>query len=562
MDLDPDVAAAPTRGLRPSALLVFDDVIDDIIERFPDAVALLRAHEAVDGGQPKLEVLYANAEARSSWRNLGAPPGVLSVGLPIEDAAPAIAATDVVEACHRVARTGTPESCSFSCVSPDQSGQIAYDLRILRLRNDILVWVQRDVTARLRAIDDLRNSEREAERANRAKTEFLSRMSHELRTPLNSILGFSQLLELDGLGESHGDSLRQIQRAGRHLLDLINEVLDVARIESGRLDLSFEPVSVEEVAGAARDLIAPTAREQGIVLQPIELPDGPFRVQADRQRLLQVLLNLLSNAVKYNRPNGDVRIICHVSGGTGTISVRDTGPGLSIAERRRLFVPFERLGAEQTGIEGTGVGLALSRGLVERMGGALSVSSEVGAGCTFTVELPEGVESDPSVPDKTELLATPSDAGTAVEGDCTILYIEDNLANVRLVERVLARRPDVHLLTAVQGRLGLDIARQQVPSLILLDLHLPDMHGSEVLRRLREDPALNAVPVVILSADATNASVENLRSQGADDYLTKPFDVVQLLAFVDRARGVPAATHQPAATAADDQPDDTTPERR
>ena len=380
-------------------------------------------------------------------------------------------------------------------------------------------------------IAERRRAEEEADRANRAKSDFLSRMSHELRTPLNGILGFAQLLQMESLPADQEESVTHILKAGRHLLGLINEVLDISRIEAGRLQLSLEPVPVGDTLRGAVDLVRPLAAQRDIELAA-EVADDHWHVLADRQRLQQVLLNLLSNAVKYNRTRGAVAVSCEErSGGRLRMLVTDTGHGISPDKLERLFTPFDRLGAEGTGIEGTGLGLALSRHLVEVMGGTLDVTSQVGVGSTFAVEFP--LTAAPA--DALKLpAASPTVQAERGEGRMVVLYIEDNVSNLRLVEQVLGRRPQTTLLSAMQGQLGLDLAREHRPDLILLDLHLPDVPGDEVLRRLREGPQTRGIPVVILSADATPGQVERLLAAGAQAYLTKPLDVRQLLALVDQ----------------------------
>jgi PAS domain S-box-containing protein len=380
-------------------------------------------------------------------------------------------------------------------------------------------------------IAERRRAEEEADRANRAKSDFLSRMSHELRTPLNGILGFAQLLEMESLPADQEESVTHILKAGRHLLGLINEVLDISRIEAGRLQLSLEPVPVGETLRGAVDLVRPLAAQRDIALVA-EVADDHRHVLADRQRLQQVLLNLLSNAVKYNRTRGAVAVSCEErSGGRLRMLVTDTGHGISPDKIERLFTPFDRLGAEGAGIEGTGLGLALSKHLVEVMGGTLDVTSQVGVGSTFAVEFP--LTTAPA--DALKLpAASPTVQAERGEGRMVVLYIEDNVSNLRLVEQVLGRRPQTTLLSAMQGQLGLDLAREHRPDLILLDLHLPDVPGDEVLRRLREEPQTRGIPVVILSADATPGQVERLLAAGAQAYLTKPLDVRQLLALVDQ----------------------------
>lgn len=382
-----------------------------------------------------------------------------------------------------------------------------------------------------REIDERKRAEAEADRANRAKSEFLSRMSHELRTPLNGILGFAQLLAMDALSPEQREAVEHILKGGRHLLTLVNEVLDIARIEAGKLSISLEPVLVREVLQAALDLVRPQAAERGI-----RLPDhvGCDRyVTADRQRLQQVLLNLLSNGVKYNRDGGMVGVTCEEAPeGRLRIRVSDTGPGIAPALLARLFTPFDRLGAEQAGIEGTGLGLALSRRLVEAMQGSLSVASEPGVGSTFIVDLALAA-APPATAGAAE--AVPADSAGPTRG--TVLYVEDNVANLSLFERILKRRPGVALLSAMQGSQGLELARAHRPDLVVLDVHLPDVSGEEVLARLRADDRTRDIPVVILSADATPGQARRLSRYGIAAYLTKPVDVGEILALLDTTLG-------------------------
>jgi PAS domain S-box-containing protein len=370
-----------------------------------------------------------------------------------------------------------------------------------------------------------------AEAANQAKSEFLSRMSHELRTPLNAVLGFGQILEMDVESEENRESVEQILRAARHLLALINEVLDIARIEAGQMSLSVEPVSVASVLGESVDLVRPTAARNGIVVRAPEVLQSKLFVRADQQRLKQVLLNLLSNAIKYNRPGGMVEVSCEPVGEDRVrLVVRDTGAGLAPGKLDRLFTPFDRLGADQSGVEGTGLGLALSRGLMQAMGGGMGVESTEGEGSRFWVELP--LTAPPEVTQLPEE-PKPEPRGAAAAVGYTVLFVEDNLANVRLMERVFQRRPEIRLLSAMQGRLGLELAREHRPDLILLDRNLPDLPGEDVMRRMRQDELLRDIPVVMISGDAVPSQVQRMLDSGARAYITKPFDVRELLRTVD-----------------------------
>jgi len=372
---------------------------------------------------------------------------------------------------------------------------------------------------------------REAERANRAKSEFLSRMSHELRTPLNAIMGFGQLLQLDDLEPQQHESVGCILKGGKHLLGLIGEVLDLARIEAGHLDLSLEAVAVREVGQDVVELVTPLARQWKVLLDD-QTVAASWAVLADRQRLKQVLLNLLSNAVKYTPEGGRVRLSAEEAPrGRLRISVSDTGRGIPAELRERLFTPFDRLGAEQTTVEGTGLGLALSKRLVEAMRGNIGVASEVGRGSTFWVELSQ------TVAPITTLAPAPNgeeaSAHAANLAGRTVLYIEDNLSNVELVQQILTHRGKVRFLTAMQGQAGLDLAHGHAPDVILLDLHLPDIPGDEVLRRLRAAPDTRGTPVIMLSADAMPGRAEQLLAAGAQAYLTKPIDVKRFLNVLD-----------------------------
>jgi PAS domain S-box-containing protein len=408
--------------------------------------------------------------------------------------------------------------------------------------------VARDVTERKRAERALRDAKAEADRANAAKSEYLSRMSHELRTPLNAILGFAQLLELEELTDEQRENLHYILSAARHLLELINEVLDIASIEAGRLALSLEPVAVADVVAETVSLIRPLADQHQVLLvsPPVACQ---VHVLGDRQRLKQILLNLLSNAVKYNRQGGTVQLECGPGAdGRLRVAVADTGPGIAPEAIDQLFVPFERLGGEQTGIEGAGLGLPLSKRLAEAMGGTLEVATTPGQGSRFWVELP-AAEGPLERAEREQELAEPATAGDPEPEPSTaltVLYIEDNLSNLQLVERVVSRRPGVRLISAMRPQLGLDLAAEHGPDLVLLDLHLPDMPGQEVLRRLRAQARTANVPVVVLSADARPTLINELLAQGVRAFLTKPLDVRELLELLDAI----AAERQPTSPAA------------
>ena len=393
----------------------------------------------------------------------------------------------------------------------------------------------------------------EAERANRAKSDFLSRMSHELRTPLNAVLGFAQLLESDAedpLSLLQHARVLELLRGGRHLLALINEVLDLSRIEAGALHLQLVPVSLGGLVGECLRMIHPMAEERGITLHVLPprgaAEEGSDAVLADPTRLKQVLLNLLSNAVKYNRDGGRVQLSWRAAeaGGAVRIEVLDSGPGLSPPQQERLFQAFERLDAEGSAIEGAGIGLALSKWLVNLMRGEIGVDSAPGCGSTFWVQLESAAAVQTATADVPATdPAPPAHAGPPVVRDTsagqmqTVLYVEDNPVNQLLMQGMLARRPDTRLVTAANGPDGLALAERSPPDLVLLDIQLPGMDGYEVLRRLRQNPATRGIPVVAVSANAMPDDLAQAHEAGFDDYVTKPLDLPVLLAALDKALG-------------------------
>lgn len=391
--------------------------------------------------------------------------------------------------------------------------------------------VNNDITARKQAEGALVVARDEAERANRAKSEFLSRMSHELRTPLNAILGFGQVLEMDDLRPEQRDDVKEIIRGGKHLLEVINEILDISRIETGRFALSLEPVPLLQLVDDTVALVRPLANKRGITISIDRGEEQGLHVHADQQRLKQVFLNLLSNAVKYNRDAGQVAVSITQHEDSVGVAIADTGAGIPRDKMHRLFSPFDRLGAEQTEVEGTGLGLAISKRLVEVMGGSISVESSPGEGSVFAVELAPAQGDDAGGEETTAGSEWEHGAGGRV------LYIEDNLSNLALVRRLIARRRGIELLTATTGTKGIDIAVQERPDVVLLDLHLPDLDGSELLAHLQNDPRTAAIPVVVVSADATPGQISRLREAGAAGYLTKPIDVRAFMDTLDPLLG-------------------------
>jgi len=384
---------------------------------------------------------------------------------------------------------------------------------------------------RMDEIEALRVARDEAEASNRAKSEFLARMSHELRTPLNSILGFSQVLNTDPdepLSASQKESVRQILKAGWHLLTLINEVLDLARIDTGKLQLSIESVGIEQIVREALTLVAPLGEKHGVKVVNETVPHAKLYVSADRTRLKQVLLNLLSNGIKYNKKGGTVTLACEAQDERLRVLVRDTGPGIKSDDIPKLFTPFHRLD-EHDAIEGSGIGLAITKRLIELMKGTVGVTSAVGEGTTFFFALP--IAEKPTVDvDETDpsMIIKRADARAV-----TVLHIEDNPANQALVARILSRRPHVKLISAATGEKGLELARTHDPDLVVLDINLPGMSGYDVLTKLQTYMDTRHVPVIALTANAMPQDVKRGLDAGFLQYLTKPIDVKEFLRTID-----------------------------
>jgi PAS domain S-box-containing protein len=394
----------------------------------------------------------------------------------------------------------------------------------------------RDLTERRQVEEALTRAKGAAEKANLAKSDFLSSMSHELRSPLNAILGFAQLMESDveTVTPSQKGSIVEILRAGWYLLELINEILDLAQIESGKLSLSREPASVGEVMLECQAMMETQAQQGGIRMTYPKF-EAPLFVLADRTRLKQILLNLLSNAVKYNQPEGTVVVACTGRGADRIrVSVQDSGAGLSPEKLEQLFQPFNRLGQARGSVQGTGIGLVMSKRLVELMGGVIGVESEVGVGSTFWFEL-------------TAVAAPRLEAGTERPEDAvrpvgphlgpmrTLLYVEDNPANLKLVEQLIARRPTMRLLSAADGNMGIQLARANLPEVILMDINLPGISGIEALKILHEDPITARIPVLALSANAMARDIEKGLEAGFFSYLTKPIKVAEFMTALDTA---------------------------
>lgn len=396
-----------------------------------------------------------------------------------------------------------------------------------------VVLVTRDITTEERALQALAAAKDEAERANRAKSRFMSLMSHELRTPMNAILGFGQLLLADAAHPLTPDQRQyagEILRGGRHLLTLINDVLDLGRIDSGHLALALAPVALLPLVDECLALMAPLAAQRPVQLKIADREAMQCHVQADPLRLKQVLLNLLSNAIKYNRRDGEVNLRCAPQAQQVRLDVSDTGIGLTADQSQRLFVAFERLSARQSNVEGTGIGLALSRQLVRAMGGEIGVDSQLDIGSTFWIGLPRAPPQAPAEAAATPSVATPGRA--LALRPRKVLYVEDNAVNALLMQAMLARLPGLQVEHAADPLQAIELARKWLPELLLLDIQLPEIDGFELLRRLRADAATRDITAIAVSASAMPSDIARALQAGFAAYLTKPLDLDELLQVV------------------------------
>jgi len=414
----------------------------------------------------------------------------------------------------------------------------AMETRQLRMENARLEKQLREHTAELVMLNqDLEQARMQAEIANRAKSAFLSNMSHELRTPLNAILGFAQILASDNLQTSLDEKkefAKHIEEAGSHLLTLINEILDLAKVESGAMKLSAEVITLDGVFAECKTMIEPLAQKRGIKVSFAE--NTCLHVNADRIRLKQVLINLLSNAIKYNRQSGTVSVAAHLENDLHVcIQVIDTGVGLSALQLETIFQPFNRLGREVFNEEGTGIGLSLVKHLVEAMDGSIGINSQIGVGSTFWVRFPvAAVDKQYRLPEiKTKVYEFAQSEKTTTQ-KC-LLYVEDNPTNLRLVAELIRLRSDLVLLTATDGLLGIEQARSYMPDLILMDINLPGIDGIETMRFLQSDPRTAHIPVIAVTANAMPADLENGKVAGFFSYITKPINIEEFGLAVDQA---------------------------
>ena len=505
----------------------------------------------------ELDIEGRYIDYRAAAQDLLPAPPEQFLGKLVGEVLPADAAEQVMTALHEAAHQGACGGAQIRLARP-HGGEHWFELSVARMRKghagrDHFIVLSRDITDRKRAEQALARHGNEMEkivqersrqlteardasdRASRAKSEFLSRMSHELRTPMNAILGFSQLLELDPSTTTRGKQfVDEILRAGKHLLHLINDVLDLEQVESGRLTLNPDTIGVRALLADAVSLMEPLADRQGIRLHLSVDEAGPdaLSVRADAVRVKQIVLNLLSNAVKYNREGGQVWLEASATGErTVRLSVRDNGVGIAEHHLPRLFQPFDRLGAEAGPIEGTGIGLSLCQRLAELMQGRVGVESREGQGSVFWVELPRaapqpGAGAQPvSMPPGQHAA---NDAGDPPLNQAIVLYVEDNPANLELMSQIVARHRGATLISSPAGRLGLQLARAHRPDLILLDIHLPDIDGYTLLGQLRDDPATRGTPVIAVTANAMPMDVRRIREAGFDDYVAKPIQVTQM----------------------------------
>ena len=442
----------------------------------------------------------------------------------------------------KIAEAFRKGSCQFEWLHRKKNGEIFISdvlATSIRIHDQVVIQsIIRNISERKTAEMELERARDEAEKANQAKSEFLSRISHELRTPLNSIIGFSSLMEMSNLPQKQTENAKRIHTAGRHLLDLINDVLDISRIESGNFSLSPEPVHLGSLLQEMVELMEPVAKEKNVSIRSQFDTEAGLYGLIDRQRMRQVLLNLFSNGIKYNRAGGILTIsLKEIGEKRALIEVQDTGHGIPADKLDRLFTPFDRLNAEQlhSTIEGTGLGLALSKKLTEKMNVRLDAGSTEGEGSVFSVQiaLTESVKhlarKQLEAP-KAEI----SQEEDAIKPSFSILYVEDNADNLCLIEEIIELRPSVRCISAIMGKLGIEMATAHQPDLILLDLNLPDINGEEVLMQLKSNDRTRNIPVYILTADVMGKKREELFSLGALGYLTKPLDVVYFLNLLDK----------------------------
>ena len=553
------VHLAATTALNAEGALELRVVLGDITERKQAEAALRESGEryrdlfnSIDEGFCVIEMLFDASGKPADYRFLEVNPSFekqtglhAATGKRMREFAPHLESY-WFENYGRVALTGEPMRFADEAKELNNRWFDVYAFRIGGAESRKVAVIFSDSTERKHVEMKLNEAKLAAEKANRAKTEFLSSMSHELRTPLNAILGFAQLMEAGTPAptDSQKRSIERILKAGWYLLEMINEILDLAKVESGNVMLSNEPVALAQVLLECRAMIEPEAHKRGI---GIAFPsfDAPCFVLADRTRLTQVLANLLSNAIKYNRPAGKVTIECAPTGVSAMrISVRDTGLGLTPEQLAQLFQPFNRLGAEAGIEEGTGIGLVVTRRLVELMGGTIGVESTVGSGSIFWVELDltKAPQLQPHGGARQEQGLKAMHDGKPLR---TLLYVEDNPANLKLVQLIIARRADLRLLTATDGSRGIEMVRSHQPEVVLMDINLPGISGIDAMKILRADPSTGHIPIIAISANAMPHDIERALSVGFFRYITKPIRINELMEVVDLALEMAAMARRP-----------------